>query len=149
MKSSGTELLSITRYFIPPLPSLQAIIPVITQKYIGSRFCINELYTADGDKKHIFPVMYEDVDFDSTDAGKGIKFVISSINWTMFRPRRDDYDKSLRVLVQGMREKGKCMFKLTYSEGSLWITNKTQLLLLLSEMITVYLCANFKENDFH
>ena len=75
---------------------MQAIIPVITQKYIGSRFCIKELYTADGDKKCIFPVIYEDVDFDSTDTGKGVKFVISSINWTMFRPGRDDYDKSLR-----------------------------------------------------
>ena len=47
------------------LQECSAIIPIITQKYVSSRFCMNELYTADGDKKAIFPIMYEDVDFVS------------------------------------------------------------------------------------
>ena len=37
------------------LQECAAIIPIITQKYIGSQFCMNELYTADSDKKLIFP----------------------------------------------------------------------------------------------
>lgn len=85
---------------------MQAIIPVVTKKYIGSRFCANELFTADGDKKLIFPVMLEEVDLNSSDQAKGVKFVISSINWTMFRQGVDDYDKSLKALITGMRDKG-------------------------------------------
>ena len=83
-----------------------AFIPVITQKYIGSRFCMNELYTADGDKKLIFPIMYEDVDLVSTEAGRALKFIVSGINWTMFRPGREDYSDSLQKLIKGMKEKG-------------------------------------------
>lgn len=83
-----------------------AFIPVVTQKYIGSRYCMNELYTADGDKKTIFPIMYEDVDFVSTEAGRALKFIISGINWTMFRPGKDEYGDSLQKLIKGMKEKG-------------------------------------------
>ena len=82
------------------------IVPVITQKYIGSRYCVNELYTADGDKKLIFPVMFEDVDLNSTEAARGIKFVISGINWSMCRPGVDDYMTSVQKLISGMKEKG-------------------------------------------
>ena len=32
------------------LQECTAIIPIITKKYMESRFCMNELYTADGDK---------------------------------------------------------------------------------------------------
>ena len=88
------------------LQECAAIIPIITQKYIGSRYCMNELYTADGDKKLIFPVMYEDVELASTEAGRALKFIISGINWTMFRPGQDDYTDSLQKLIKGMKEKG-------------------------------------------
>ena len=87
------------------LQDCAAIIPVITQKYIGSRFCMNELYTADGDKKLIFPIMYEaNVDLVSTEAGRAVKFIVSGINWTMFRPGLDDYSDSLQKLIKGMKE---------------------------------------------
>ena len=88
------------------LQECASIIPIITQKYIGSRFCMNELYTADGDKKLIFPIMYEDVDLSSSEAGRAVKFIISGINWTMFRPGKDDYVDSLQKLIKGMKEKG-------------------------------------------
>ena len=88
------------------LQECSAIIPIITQKYISSRFCMNELYTADGDKKAIFPIMYEDVDFVSTEAGRALKFIISGINWTMFRPGKEEYSDSLQKLIKGMKEKG-------------------------------------------
>lgn len=84
----------------------RALIAVITEKYISSRFCSSELYTADGDRKLIFPVIYEEVDFRASDTGMGVKYVISGINWTMFRPRIDDYVTSLCKLVEGLRDKG-------------------------------------------
>ena len=80
------------------------IIPIITQKYIDSRFCMNELYTADSDKKLIFPVMYEDVNLAGSEAGRGLKFIVSGINWAMFRPGLDEYTESLRKLVGGMKQ---------------------------------------------
>ena len=88
------------------LQECTAIIPIITKKYIESRFCMNELYTADGDKKLIFPIMYEDVDLASTEGGRALKFIVSGINWTMFRPGRDNYSDSLQKLIKGMKEKG-------------------------------------------
>ena len=87
------------------LHECRAFIPVITQKYIGSRYCMNELYTADGDGKLLFPIMYEDVDFVSTEAGRALKFIVSGINWTMFRPGMDDYNSSLQKIVQGMNQR--------------------------------------------
>ena len=83
-----------------------SIIPIITQKYIGSRYCMNELYSADGDKKWIFPIMYQDVDLANSEEGRALKFIVSGINWSMFRPGQDDYSKSLQRLVEGMRQKG-------------------------------------------
>ena len=68
---------------------------------------MNELYAADADQKLIFPIMFEDVDFSVNDTAKGVKFVVSGINWTMCRPGVDDYASSLEKLVKGMREKGR------------------------------------------
>ncbi len=53
--------------------------------------------------------MFEDVDFNSTEAGHGVKFVISGVNWIMCRPSVDDYNDSISRLMQGMREKGVCV----------------------------------------
>ena len=81
---------------------------MITKKYISSRYCKSELYTADGDQKLIFPVIFEDVDFSATQKSMGVKYVISGINWTMFRVGVDDYNMSLSRLIQGMKEQGNC-----------------------------------------
>lgn len=88
------------------LYSCRAILPVITEKYLSSSYCIKELYTADGDRKHIFPLMYEDVDFDKDQGAQGVKFTISSINWTMCRPDKDDYNTSISRLIQHLKEQG-------------------------------------------
>lgn len=84
----------------------RAILPVITSKYISSSYCIKELYTADGDRKLIFPLMFEDVDFDKDQTTQGVKFTISSINWTMCRPDKDDYNNSVSRLIQDLKAKG-------------------------------------------
>ena len=88
------------------LENCRGIIAVITNKYINSHYCKSELYTANNDRKAIFPVIFEEVDFNSSSTAKGVKYIISGINWTMFRPNVDDYHTSLARLYQGMREQG-------------------------------------------
>ena len=73
--------------------------------YLIGCFC-TQLYTADGDKKAIFPIMLEDVDFSTNELARGVKFVISGVNWTMCRPGVDDYNSAISKLMQGMKEKG-------------------------------------------
>lgn len=85
----------------------KAIIVVITQKYLASRYCTNEMYQANSDGKSIFPVFFQDVDFSITDTARGVKYVISGINWTMFRPNVDDYNASLAKLIDGLKGNGK------------------------------------------
>ena len=74
-------------------------------RYLIGCFC-TQLYTADGDKKSIFPIMFEDVDFGTNELARGVKFVISGVNWTMCRPGVDDYNSAISKLMQGMKEKG-------------------------------------------
>ena len=84
----------------------KGLIAVITNKYIKSKYCKNELYVADSDEKCIFPVIFEDVNFEQSDKSRGVKYVINGINWSFFRPEVDDYESSLSKLVQGMTEEG-------------------------------------------
>ena len=55
--------------------------------------------------------MFEDIDFDASDSGHGVKFVISSVNWTMCRSGVDDYNDSFSKLIAGMKAKGKWLRK--------------------------------------
>lgn len=88
------------------LDQCRALLAVVTPKYVTSRYCTSELYTADGDSKLIFPIFYADTDLSSSERARGVKYVISGINWTMFRPNVDDYDMSLERLKFGMRQHG-------------------------------------------
>ena len=47
-----------------------------------SKYCKQELNTADGDGKLIFPIMWEDVDLDSA---AGVKFIVAGLNWTFLK----------------------------------------------------------------
>ena len=88
------------------LDRCKALIAIITHKYVGSRFCTSELYTASSDGKFVFPVFYEHPDLSASEKARGVKYVISGINWTMFRPGMDVYDQSLQKLADGMFAKG-------------------------------------------
>ena len=88
------------------LDQCHALLAVVTPKYVTSRYCTSELYTADGDQKIIFPVFYAETDLSSSERARGVKYVISGINWTMFRPNVDDYDISLEKLKFGLRQRG-------------------------------------------
>ena len=89
------------------LYNCKGLIAVITKKYLTSRYCTSELYTADSDQKSIFPVIFEDVNFEQSEKSMGVKYVISGINWSFFRPEVDNYACSLSKLMQGMAELGK------------------------------------------
>lgn len=66
----------------------------------------SELYTADGDQKAIFPVIYENVRFEDNEKSMGVKYVIGGINWLFFRPNVDDYPSSLLNLIGGLKKQG-------------------------------------------
>ena len=44
---------------------------------------------------------------DKDKTSQGVKFTISSINWTMCREGRDDYNSSISRLIQDMKERGR------------------------------------------
>ncbi len=79
-------------------------VPIITQKYVSSKYCVSELYAADDNQKNIFPVIFSDADFSLSDSAKGVKFVIGSINWTMLRPGIDDYGQSLEKMIHAIKK---------------------------------------------
>ena len=51
---------------------------LLTEGYLQSRHCINELFLADTKKKNIFPVFLSDLDMD---ASPGVSLVLSSLQW--------------------------------------------------------------------
>ena len=60
------------------------IIAVITDKYVGSAYCRNELFMAEGEQKKIIPVIFEASVLDRKDKDwLGIKYTINSLNWVM------------------------------------------------------------------
>lgn len=67
---------------------------------------LTQLYTANGDRKLIFPIMLEDVNFEASESSQGVKFVTSAINWTMCRLGIDDYEASMVKLITAMKAKG-------------------------------------------
>ena len=88
------------------LDNCRAVLTVITKKYIHSRYCTSELYTANSDGKLIFPLMYADINFSETERSRGVKYVVGGSNWTMFRPGKDDYQTSFDKLVRGLQDQG-------------------------------------------
>ena len=83
------------------LRNCKALVAVVTKKYVSSRYCKGELYIACGEKKKIYPVIYED-GWDSSDDGAGVQYMVAAENWAMFRPGKDDYSVSLKKLTRGM-----------------------------------------------
>ena len=87
------------------LQQSRALVAVVTTKYLNSKFCTNELYAASSDQKDIFPILMENVDFNSSERARGVKYVIGSLNWTLFGTGYD-YGTAVERLVQGMRRSG-------------------------------------------
>ena len=82
------------------------LIAVVTAKYVSSRYCKAELYTALDTSKQIFPIIYDDITtWRHTEAGAGVRYVITPYNWTMFRPSVDNYESSLSKLLEALGTK--------------------------------------------
>ena len=86
------------------LKSCRALIPVLTKRYVQSRYCKGELYVANSQKKVLLPVIYED-GWDEGDDGAGVNYIVAAFNWAFFRPNKDDYKTSLEKLVHGIKLK--------------------------------------------
>ena len=84
------------------LKSCRALIPVLTKKYVHSRYCKGELYVANNENKVLLPVVYED-GWDEGEEGAGVKYIVAAFNWAFFRPNEDDYQKSLNKLIDGVK----------------------------------------------
>lgn len=88
------------------LDECRALLCVLSRKYIHSRYCTSELYTANSDGKLIFPALYDEINFSENERSRGVKYVVSGLNWTMFRPGKDEYQLALDKLIKGMKDKG-------------------------------------------
>ena len=84
------------------LKSCRALIPVLTKKYVQSRYCKGELYVAYDENKVLLPVIYED-GWDEGEKGAGVNYVVKAFNWAFFRPNRDNYQESLNRLINGAK----------------------------------------------
>ena len=94
--------------------SCGALIPVLTKKYVHSRYCKGELYMANRENKVLLPVIYED-GWSEGKEGVGVNLIVQAFNWAYFRPNIDDHQESLKKLVEGAKlhlstvETGTCM----------------------------------------
>lgn len=86
------------------LRSCRALIPILTKKYVHSRYCKGELYVANSQEKVLLPVIYED-GWDEGEEGAGVNYIVAAYNWAFFRPERDDPQESLNKLICGAKLK--------------------------------------------
>ena len=85
------------------LRECKALIPVLTKKYVTSSFCKSELCSYVSQNKPVFPIIREK-DWDASEKGEGVKFMIGAYNWVRFLPC-DDYAFALQKLVDGLKER--------------------------------------------
>ena len=86
------------------LRSCRALIPILTKKYVHSRYCKGELYVANGQDKILLPVIYED-GWEEGEEGAGVHYIVAAYNWAFFRPNQDDHQKSINKLISGAKLK--------------------------------------------
>ena len=84
------------------LQSCRALVAVISNKYLLSKFCKNELFMADSAHKTIFPVFLEEVNLASS-TNAGVLYTISGINWVHVQGQHSEV---VQKLLEGMMEKG-------------------------------------------
>lgn len=80
------------------------LIAVITDKYIESTYCKNELYFAERLKKKLLPVVYGNVNFKASTKAKGVEYAISSIHQCRVQPEKHNNDAVLKKILEGMEK---------------------------------------------
>ena len=90
----------------------RALLCVLTKKYVNSsETCKCELDVAKEKKKNIFPVLYEDINWDESENAKGVHFHLTHTQRVDFRKGKanfkgKDYKEALQKLLEGMKKKG-------------------------------------------
>ena len=83
----------------------RALLCILTNKYVSSSDnCKRELDYALAQRKMVFPVLYETVDWKKNENAKGVSFVLGNIQRADFRPDKVDYQEALKNLVAAMKE---------------------------------------------
>ena len=85
------------------------LVAVMTGAYVTSSYCSNELCVANSDSKPVFPVVFEDFDFEQSEKSTGdkvIRDVIGGLCWSYFRPIVDSYAGSPSWLMQRIAQNG-------------------------------------------
>ena len=79
----------------------KSLVAVITNNYVKSDDCTQELHIAHTSRKKIFPVIREKVDYTQSEKALRVEFVIQDINWVSFWPdvASNKYSQSLDQLV--------------------------------------------------
>ena len=89
------------------LDNSKCLVAVISGAYLRSSYTSSELHLADSNCKPIFPVIFEDVNFEQSEKSLGVKYRICGLRWSFFRAEVDNYVSSLRRLMQGLTRQGK------------------------------------------
>lgn len=90
----------------------RALLCVLTNKYVStSETCKCELDFAKKKKKNIFPVLYEDINWDASDNAKGVQLHLTHTQHVDFRNGKANYKgkaykEALTKLLEGMEDKG-------------------------------------------
>ena len=86
------------------LQNCRALIAVLTANYLESHYCRKELFMASREKKPVFPIMLEEVDFKSSKEGAGVSLAVADLNWVMFSGK--SYNKAFPKLLEGLHHGG-------------------------------------------
>ena len=80
----------------------RAFVALLSDRYIQSKYCQNELFMVDSMHKPIFPVFLQPVDLSSR-AASGVQYAISSLNHVSLHT---GYQQALACLLQGLQAAG-------------------------------------------
>lgn len=80
----------------------RAFVALLSDRYIQSKYCRNELFMVDSMHKPIFPVFLQPVDLSSR-AASGVQYAISSLNHVSLHA---DYRQALASLLLGLQAAG-------------------------------------------
>ena len=90
------------------LNDCDAFIPIITQEYLNSKPCYQEIHHAyynKEKKRHIFPILIKDrkPEYEKGEYGRNIQMMVSTVQYTTFKTTKveqDIFDKFLADIMQ-------------------------------------------------
>ena len=90
-----------SQHLAEQIENCDAFIAVITQKYLDSDTCLQEISRACNKKKLLLPVIYyEQPEFSAGTYGGAIEMIIKPINYIKFK--EDNFDAVIEALTRGI-----------------------------------------------